>query len=85
MQRSLEKERKRERIITGKMTGPGKVTHRTTNRAQEDTFPQSTHRTGIPTQGRRHYSLNRGCPEVLFLGTVELGWGMALGKELTAI
>lgn len=32
-------------------------------------YPQKTH------PRLRHYPLNRGCPEVLFLGTVELGLG----------
>lgn len=32
------------------MTGSRKVTEQTTNGAQEDTFPQSTCKTGIPTE-----------------------------------
>lgn len=35
-------ERERKRIITGKMTGSGRVTDQITNGAQEDMFPQST-------------------------------------------
>lgn len=76
MQRSLERERKEENH------------HRAGDRVRKSHRPEhkrGTRRhvpkehsvlpTRIPTRGRRHCPLNRGCPEVLFLGTVELGVG----------
>lgn len=79
MQRSLEEERERKNHH-GEEDRVRKRHDQTTNRVQGDTLPQSTNRTALPTeipiQGRRHYSLHRGCPEVLCLGTVELGLGV---------
>lgn len=71
-------EREKKRIITGKMTGSGKVTDQTTDGGtrRHVSTEHSVLPTRIPTRGRRHYPLNRGCPEVLFLGTVELGVGI---------